>query len=126
MATNRVLVIEDNPQTASLLTMWLSSRYSVECKANGIDGLNAAVKQPPDAVVLDLQIPGMDGTQVLAGMRKNSRTKNTPVIIFSSSAGDSELRERLQKLNGGGPLRYVQKGSRIADFLHVVRSAIGD
>jgi signal transduction histidine kinase/DNA-binding response OmpR family regulator len=80
----RVLLIEDDTQAAELLhTQLHSAGYTVEVTVSGESGLAAAVAQPPDAIVLDIRLPGMDGWDVIRQLKGNERLAGIPVIIAS-------------------------------------------
>ncbi|MGZ5405741.1 MAG: response regulator, partial [Nocardioides sp.] len=66
----RVLVVDDEPQLLKALTINLRARhYEVRGVASGTEALAAAATQRPDVVILDLGLPDMDGTEVIAGLR---------------------------------------------------------
>jgi CheY-like chemotaxis protein len=80
----RVLLIEDDAQAAELLhTQLHSAGYTVEVAASGESGLAAATAQPPDAIVLDIRLPGIDGWDVIRQLKGNARLAGIPVIIAS-------------------------------------------
>ena len=65
---NRVLVVDDEPQILRALRINLTTRgYEVITAATGAGALRAVAERAPDVIVLDLGLPGMDGTQVLGG-----------------------------------------------------------
>jgi CheY-like chemotaxis protein len=81
-----VLVCEDDPATRAVISDLLSSHgYAVLGAASGEEALNLAAEQPPDAVLMDLTLPGVDGWTAITGLRADSRTHDVPVLIVSGS-----------------------------------------
>ena len=78
---SRVLVVDDEPQIRRTLAINLRARgYQVDLAATGEEALKAAADQHPDVVVLDLGLPGIDGLQVIQGLRGWTRV---PIIVLS-------------------------------------------
>ena len=87
-ANLRVLIVDDEKAIRSFLKTSLASYgYAVSEAANGKDALGEAVRTHPDVIILDLGLPDMDGREVIARLRK--RTK-TPIIILSVREDPSE------------------------------------
>jgi DNA-binding response OmpR family regulator len=80
----RILVIEDNSDIAANLGDFLEDRgHTVDFAADGVTGLHLAVVNDFDAVVLDLNLPGMDGLEVCRKLRQEAR-KQTPVLMLTA------------------------------------------
>jgi signal transduction histidine kinase len=93
----RVLVVDDDPQIVAGLSVRLQSAgYEVTSASNGRDGVNDAIRSTPDAVILDMRMPGLDGLSTLALLTQHPQTANTPVIMLSAS-----LRDRQRALDLG-------------------------
>ena len=88
-----ILVVEDDEDARMLLTELLRPRYDVDAVGDGETALKRAAELNPDLVLLDLFLPGMDGFDALTGLRRNSRTADTPVI-FLSAQGDAETKSQ--------------------------------
>ncbi|GAA4689088.1 response regulator transcription factor [Nocardioides nanhaiensis] len=85
----QVLIIEDDPRIRPLLMRSLDERgYAVSSASTGMQGLSMAVDHRPDLVILDLGLPDVDGTQVLAMLRAVSQV---PVIVASARDDDPSL-----------------------------------
>ena len=83
MAT--VLIIDDDANTLRLIGYMLErGGFEVQLAGDGEDGLAKAFKQPPDLIVLDVMMPGVDGYQVCEQLRANPRTATIPVIILTA------------------------------------------
>ncbi len=96
----RVVCIDDEPGIVELVTMILSSRnIQVEGAFSGVDGLALVRRDPPDAVILDIMMPGMDGWEVYRQIRADSTLKNIPVIILT--ARNSSFEEVIARSRAG-------------------------
>ncbi|KAF0152465.1 MAG: response regulator receiver [Ignavibacteria bacterium] len=102
----RILIIEDNEQNMYMLTYLLEiNNFHVIQSFNGIDGTALAEKFALDAILLDIQLPEMDGYSIARELRKNPKLKNTPIIAVTSYAmlGDKE------KALEAGATGYIEK-----------------
>ena len=113
----RVLVVDDEPQILRALRINLSVRgYDVVTAASGAAALRAAAERPPDVIVLDLGLPDMDGTEVLAGLRGWCPA---PVIVLSARMDSAD---KVDALDAGAD-DYVTKPFGMDEFLARVRAA---
>ena len=95
MQSKRVLIIEDDADAAGVLEAYLKrENYDVTIAGDGLSGLDAARRWQPDLILLDIMLPGMNGTEVLAALR---RRDDTPVIMVTAM---SDAPDRI------GALRY--------------------
>lgn len=109
-----VLMIEDDRDAAEMYRLRLmADGYMVKLASDGREGLRMATSERPDFIYLDLRLPGLDGFEVLEGLRQSDATCNIPVIILSNY-GDQELRERGLKL---GALEFLVKADTTPDQL---------
>ena len=102
----KILIIEDNEQNMYMLTYLLeSNNYEVFQSFNGTEGIALAKKIKPDAILLDIQLPEMDGYAVARELRKNKELTVTPIIAVTSYAmtGDKE------KAFEAGATGYIEK-----------------
>ena len=88
-----ILVVEDDEDARMVLTELLRPRYDVDSVGDGESALKRAAELNPDLILLDLFLPGMDGFGALTGLRRNSKTADTPVI-FLSAQGDAETKSQ--------------------------------
>ena len=88
----RVLYVEDNPTNRTLMEAWFGDRprWQLALAEDGEEGLRRALAEPPDAVLLDLHLPGMDGYAVLHALREDPRTAALPVIAVTADAKPDE------------------------------------
>ncbi len=114
----RILVVDDEPQMHRFLRPALEAAgYAVERADTGVEGLRLAASRAPDAVLLDLGLPDLDGQQVLARLRGFS---TVPVIVLS--ARDREA-DKIAALDGGAD-DYVEKPFGVGELLARIRTAL--
>ena len=114
---NTVLIVDDDPAALKLAeTALRRAGYHPMVSPDGAAGLRAAEAEHPDAVILDLLMPGMDGFQFLEAFRRTPRGRRTPVIIWTIKDLTAEERARLRAaaqaivLKGeGAPARLVEE-----------------
>lgn len=94
----KLLLVEDDAQTASYVSQGLTELgHSCDIAVTGLDGLTAGLTKEYDAIILDRNLPVMDGLSVLEALRAQSR--KTPVLILSAL---SQVDDRVRGLNAGG------------------------
>jgi signal transduction histidine kinase/DNA-binding response OmpR family regulator len=81
--TPLVLIVDDEPSARELLASYLEPEYRVVMAESGAEAVKKAQQLRPDAITLDVLMPGSSGFETLASLRKNSETANIPVIILS-------------------------------------------
>jgi DNA-binding response OmpR family regulator len=92
----RVLVVDDDPAVTSVLKRGLSYEgFSVDAASSGVEGLALAREHPPDLVVLDIMMPGMDGLEVLRRLR--SSDTQLPVLLLTGKDAPSDQVEGLER-----------------------------
>ncbi len=113
-----VLYIEDNPANLRLVTQLLGRRSDMHLwgAEEPYKGLEMAFENNPDLVLLDINLPGIDGFAVLERLRENEITKNTPVIAVSANA----MPEDIQKAKEAGFNDYVTKPIDVKSLLKTV------
>ena len=96
----RVLCIDDEPGVVELMSLILRSKnIQVDGANSGTEGLEAMRQNPPDAVLLDIMMPEMDGWEVYKRMRADEKLKNIPVIIVT--ARNSSFEEVIARERAG-------------------------
>ncbi len=123
-----VLLVEDNPGDADLTRDSLADskvRLEVAVAVDGAEALAYLHREPPfqsvpvpDLILLDLNLPKLDGRQVLAEIRKSERLRKVPVVILTSSEAETDI-VRSYEL---GANCYVTKPVGLAAFQAIVRS----
>jgi PAS domain S-box-containing protein len=81
----RILIVDDERFNRQLLELMLSREgYSLQTAASGEEALHLVAKHPPDLILLDIMMPGMDGYQVAGKVKGNPTTKNIPIIVVTA------------------------------------------
>jgi two-component system, OmpR family, KDP operon response regulator KdpE len=116
--TNAVLLVEDQPELLRALSINLRARqYDVLTARTGREALAVAASHPPDAVILDLGLPDIDGTEVIVELRRWSKA---PIIVLS---GRSSPGDKIGALDVGAD-DYVTKPFAMAELLARLRAAL--
>ncbi|MHA6783586.1 response regulator [Pseudonocardia saturnea] len=114
----RVLVVDDDPQILRALRINLAAHgYDVTVAADGAGALRAAAAAQPDVVVLDLGLPDLDGTEVIAGLRGWTPV---PIIVLSARV---ESTDKVRALDAGAD-DYVTKPFGMAELLARLRASV--
>ena len=115
--TKHILLIEDNPNNIKLMVMLLEQAgYQVSVDTNAEAGIEHAQALLPDLILLDIQLPEMDGMQACRIIRKNNSLMHTPIIALTAFAmpGDKE------RILDSGFDEYMAKPINYRDFLQRV------
>src|SRR5687768_3857893 len=119
MAT--ILIVEDNATNMKLSTFLLESAdYTVVAATNAETGLTLAREQHPDLILMDIQLPGMDGLQATALLKADDATSDIPIIALTALAmkGDEE------RILAAGCDGYVAKPLDYKDFLATISAQL--
>ena len=117
--THVILVVEDNERNLKLVRDVLEYvGYDVRVARTAEDGIALAVSEPPDLVLMDLQLPGIDGIEALRRLRESPRTANIPVVAVTAQAMKQD-RERALEAGFNG---YIEKPISVRAFPDQVRS----
>lgn len=114
----RILIVDDETQIIRALTVNLQALgYAVDAAATGEDALKKAAEHRPDAVILDLGLPGIDGVEVIRGLRGWTKV---PIIVLSVR---EEEREKIAALDSGAD-DYVTKPFGMGELVARLRAAL--
>ena len=87
-AVKRILIVEDDPRTAEIVRLYLDrDGYNVTAVHDGRAGLDAVQSEPPDLVILDLLLPGMDGLELCKAVRRECRV---PIIMLTALSTEQD------------------------------------
>src|SRR5258708_4309914 len=94
----KVLIVDDDVQLVDMYSQkFLKEGFEVKKAFDGVEGLEAISKELPDLILLDINMPRMDGFEVMKKLRADGRLKNIPVIIISNTdAGDVRIKNIVQ------------------------------
>src|SRR5258708_23477002 len=97
--TARVLVVDDTIANVKVLEAKLAVEYfDVVTASNGAEAIAAATENPPDIVLLDIMMPGMDGFEVCRRLKTDARTAHVPIIMVTAL---SDAEDRVRGLDAG-------------------------
>ncbi len=120
---HRLLVVDDDPLNIKLLAAQLVSKgYQVATACDGRAALNRVATDPPDLILLDIMMPGIDGYAVTRRLKANPETKDIPIILVTALTGDDE-KER--GLDAGAdefinkPVNYPELEARVKSLLRL-------
>lgn len=124
LPASHILVVDDNPTTLALISRLFKDDYDVSAAPEGREALRICRSQhPPDLVLIDVQMPGMDGFETVAHLRDTPHMANIPVIFVTSDTSDSTRRRGMEL----GAVDFVTKATpprelrqRVANFLRFV------
>jgi two-component system cell cycle response regulator DivK len=119
MAT--ILVVEDNPANMTLATFLLQSvGHTVLSTTDAEAGLTLARDQQPELILMDIQLPGMDGLKATALLKGDSATRAIPVIALTAlaMAGDEE------RIRAAGCDGYIAKPFAYREFLAIIAAQL--
>ncbi len=113
----RILIIDDEKTIQLLLEHFLSSKYEVETKSSGKEGMEWLEQNVPDLIISDIQMEGMNGFEFLKEVRLNGYMKHTPVVMLS---GKIESNERV-KCYQLGAQDYITKPFNPQELEEVIK-----
>lgn len=120
-AAARILVVEDNPNNRRLMVSLLqANRFEVRTANDGEDGVAAAFEYQPALILMDLQMPRLDGYGALKALRQDERTSAIPVIAVSGNATPADRSKALE----AGFNTFVAKPFSIDQLLEEIRSTL--
>jgi signal transduction histidine kinase/ActR/RegA family two-component response regulator len=113
-ATLSILYIEDNPANVEVVSRFLRGRPNARLRseASGRAGIERAVRDMPDLILLDLHLPDLHGDQVLNELKAEPATAAIPVVVLSADASDGVIR----RLLAGGAHAYLTKPIELAEL----------
>lgn len=118
----RIIVVDDDPSILDLLRVLLESEgYAVQTFQAAAPALEAAVEEPPDAAIVDLMMPEMNGLDLLKALQQNQSTRHVPALICSAYyedllRSDSELRR--------ASVYRLRKPFHVDELLNIVRDMV--
>lgn len=119
--SNRILYVEDNFQNKRLVQKVLASRgYNVLEADDGLTGVEIALKEIPDLILMDISLPGIDGVEATQRIKAYTGTAHIPVIALTANA----MRGDRERFIAAGCDDYLPKPISTADLLAMVQKYI--
>ncbi len=118
-----ILIVEDNEKNMKLARDILQAKgYATLEAVNGEDGVRMALAHKPDLVLMDIQLPDINGIQAFQRIRANPDTAHTPVVAFTASV---TLNDR-SRINDAGFSGFLGKPINLKEFVETIRRMLGD
>lgn len=107
MTISKVLLVDDEPHIRRIgeLSLKKVGNWKVTLAANGSEALEAAERESPDVILLDVMMPGMDGAETLKRLRSNELTAKIPVIFMTAKVQNHEV----DRYRGAGAVGVIPK-----------------
>ncbi|MCC7447569.1 MAG: response regulator [Anaerolineae bacterium] len=122
MSAKRVLYIEDNFQNKRLVKKILNAKgYEVLEADDGLKGVDMVAQEKPDLILMDINIPGIDGMEATARIKRQPDLKHIPIIALTANA----MRGDREKIMAAGCDDYMQKPINNAKLVETVQNYIG-
>lgn len=119
-ARKHILIVDDDPAYAKVVRGWIGDTYQTNIVTNGTQAITFLVKHKVDLILLDYEMPIVDGPQVLEMIRSEDEIKNIPVV-FLTGIGTKESVSRVMAL---GPAGYILKTTTKENLLSKVKSVL--
>ena len=116
----KLLLAEDNPLVRDLIVKGLEAFCEIEVCKDGADALLKVVDAPPDVILCDYKMPGLDGRQLFEKLRSRESTKHIPFLFMASR---SEIEERLRPLVDGVE-DFITKPFLVKDLVRIAKKVI--
>jgi two-component system, OmpR family, alkaline phosphatase synthesis response regulator PhoP len=121
MAKKNIMVVEDEEDILDLIRHNLVKEgYAVTTSVNGAEAVKAIVRKPPDLVLLDLMLPGLDGLDVCRALKKDPKTADIPILMVTAKDEESDVVAGLEL----GADDYIMKPFRMKELIARVRAAL--
>jgi two-component system, cell cycle response regulator DivK len=124
----KVLIVEDHADMRELLTWQIELMGFVPISAkNGKEGLEKAVSEQPNLILMDIMMPGMDGWQAVRTLRVTAETKHIPILAATALFRDSDLKSCMDAGCNSyivKPFTFQELQSKIRDLIPVANGAV--
>jgi CheY-like chemotaxis protein len=117
----QVLIVDDNPLIRDLMCHGMEPHCAVVAATDGADALLKSIDNPPDLIISDFRMPGLDGRQLFEKLKGRENTRNIP-FVFVASRGDIE--EKLRPSVGLGVEDFIAKPFFIADLVRQTKKIV--
>ena len=118
-----ILIVEDNEKNMKLARDILRAKgYAVLEAVNGLDGVKLALEHEPDLVLMDIQLPDINGIEAFERIRANAATAAVPVIAFTASVTANDR----SRIGDAGFSAFLGKPIQLKEFVDTVRRLLGE
>jgi DNA-binding response OmpR family regulator len=117
----KILVVDDEPEIVRLVEIRLrENQYQTLSACDGKMGLETAIREHPDLIILDVMMPVMDGIEALRALKQNPETSSIPVIMLTVKKETKLILDS----QGFGASDYISKPFRVEDLLKCIKRYI--
>jgi DNA-binding response OmpR family regulator len=121
-AVAKVLIIDDDFEIVSILTEILKREgHDIESAPEPVEGMQKSRKVKPDLIILDYHMPGNTGAHLFESLRRNSATKDTPILFMSGEASPEHI---LSELTDNDNSRFLPKPVPLDEFRKTIREML--
>lgn len=121
MSKPRVLIVEDNVDNYELVRFLLErAGYQVLSAANGVEGVDAAKREQPDLILMDLSMPEMDGWNATSRLKSDEQTRQIPVLALTAHTLPGDRKRAIDAGCDG----YISKPIKVASFDKLVATLL--
>ena len=121
MAKKNIFAVEDEEDILDLIRHHLTKEgFVVATATNGLEAVKAVQRKPPDLILLDLMLPGLDGLEVCRQLKKDPKTAGVPILMVTAKDEESDVVTGLEL----GADDYIVKPFRMKELIARVRAAL--
>ena len=121
MPAATILIVEDNEKNMKLARDILQAEgYATLEAVNGLDGVRLALQHRPDLVLMDIQLPDINGIEAFLRIRANPATAATPVVAFTASVTVNDR----HRITAAGFSDFIGKPIQLKDFIETIRRSL--
>ena len=117
----KAIIVEDHPDLMEILSLQLETMgFSVISANNGMEGVEKAITEKPDLILMDIMMPGMDGREATRRIRSNPETKDIPILAATVLFEESDLRSCIEAGCNDyivKPFSHQELRAKIMDFI---------
>ncbi len=119
--SKKAIIVEDHPDLMEILSLQLETLgFSVISANNGMEGVEKAITEKPDLILMDIMMPGMDGREATRRIRSNPETKDIPILAATVLFEESDLRSCIEAGCNDyivKPFSHQELRAKIMDFI---------
>ncbi len=119
--TKKAIIVEDHPDLMEILSLQMEALgFSVISANNGMEGVEKAITEKPDLILMDIMMPGMDGREATRRIRSNPETKDIPILAATVLFKESDLRSCIEAGCNDyivKPFSHQELREKIMDFI---------
>ena len=116
--SKKILVVDDDPKVIFLMSEFLGGRgYAVISALNGEEALETTRRSKPDLILLDVQMPKLDGDEVYMTLKGDANTKNIPILMLTGLRSEKEIIENKEENIFAKPVNLEELLKKIKEIL---------